>query len=64
MDRAQQRSPWGWVPTLYFNQGIPYFVVMALSTAMYKDLGISNTEMAFYTGWLYLPWVIKPLWSP
>ncbi|KRB97179.1 MFS transporter [Duganella sp. Root198D2] len=64
MDRAQQRSPWGWVPTLYFNQGIPYFAVMALTTAMYKDLGISNADMAYYTAWLYLPWVIKPLWSP
>lgn len=64
MERVQQRSPWGWVPSLYFNQGIPYFAVTALSTAMYKDLGISNADMAFYTGWLYLPWVIKPLWSP
>ena len=58
------KSPWGWIPSLYFAQGIPYAVVMALSVVMYKDMGISNTEIAFYTSWLYLPWVIKPLWSP
>ncbi|MBA5604762.1 MFS transporter [Duganella sp. FT3S] len=60
----EQRSPWWWVPTLYFGQGIPYVVVMTLSVVMYKNLGVSNTDIALYTGWLYLPWVIKPLWSP
>ena len=39
-------------------------VVMALSTIMYTNMGLSNTELALYTSWLYLPWVIKPLWSP
>ncbi|WP_295997710.1 MFS transporter [Rugamonas sp.] len=58
------RKPWAWVPTLYFGQGLPYVVVMTLSVVMYKNLGISNTDIALYTGWLYLPWVIKPLWSP
>src|SRR5512133_4086203 len=58
------RNPWAWIPTLYFAQGIPYVVVMTLSTVMYKRLGISNTDIALYTSWLYLPWVIKPLWSP
>jgi PAT family beta-lactamase induction signal transducer AmpG len=57
-------NPWGWVPTLYFGQGIPYVVVMTLSVVLYKNLGLSNTEIALYTSWLYLPWVIKPLWSP
>src|SRR5471032_95683 len=64
MQQTQQRSPWAWIPKLYFSQAIPYVVVMILSTVMYKNLGISNTDMALYTGWLYLPWVIKPLWSP
>ncbi|KQV50489.1 MFS transporter [Pelomonas sp. Root1217] len=59
-----QRSPWAWVPTLYFAQGIPYVMVVVLSTTIYKNLGISNTEAAFFTSWIYLPWVIKPLWSP
>jgi PAT family beta-lactamase induction signal transducer AmpG len=57
-------SPWRWVPTLYFSQGLPYVVVMTLAVVLYKNLGISNTEIALYTSWLYLPWVIKPLWSP
>ena len=64
MDSPQQTSPWAWIPSLYFAQAIPYVVVMVLSTVMYKNLGMSNADMALYTGWLYLPWVIKPLWSP
>jgi PAT family beta-lactamase induction signal transducer AmpG len=55
---------WRWVPTLYFCEGIPYVVAISVSVIMYKSLGISNTAIAFYTSWLYLPWVIKPLWSP
>lgn len=58
------RSAWWWIPSLYFGQGIPYVVVMSLSVIMYKNLNISNTDIALYTSWLYLPWVIKPLWSP
>lgn len=58
------RNPWSWIPTLYFTQGIPYTIVMAVSVIMYKRFGLSNTDIAFYTSWLYLPWVIKPLWSP
>ena len=58
------RSAWWWIPTLYFGQGVPYVVVMTLSVIMYKNLDISNTDIALYTSWLYLPWVIKPLWSP
>ncbi|AOS44092.1 muropeptide transporter [Lacunisphaera limnophila] len=57
-------QPWRWIPSLYFAQGIPYVVVMTLSVVMYKNLGVSNTAIALYTSWLYLPWVIKPLWSP
>ncbi|HCM20362.1 MAG TPA: MFS transporter, partial [Porphyromonadaceae bacterium] len=58
------RNPWAWIPTLYFAEGIPYVVVMTVSVIMYKRLGISNTDIALYTGLLYLPWVIKPFWSP
>ena len=57
-------NPWWWVPSLYFSEGIPYVIVMTMSVVMYKRLGISNTDIALYTSWLYLPWVIKPLWSP
>ena len=59
-----KRNPWTWVPSLYFAEGIPYVIVMVVSVIMYKRLGISNTDIALYTSWLYLPWVIKPLWSP
>jgi len=57
-------SPWAWIPSLYFAQGLPYVAVMTISVIMYKRLGISNTDIALYTSWLYLPWVIKPFWSP
>lgn len=60
----KRTSPWAWIPTLYFAQGLPYVAVMTISVIMYKRLGISNADLAFYTGWLSLPWVIKPLWSP
>lgn len=59
-----RRSPWSWIPTLYIAEGLPYFAVNTLTVLMYTNLGMSKTEMAFYTGWLYLPWVIKPFWSP
>ena len=62
--KSKSRSPWAWIPTLYFAQGIPYVVAMTVAVIMYKRLGISNTEIALYTSWLYLPWVIKPFWSP
>ncbi len=63
-NQSKKRSPWAWIPTLYFAQGLPYVAVMTISVIMYKRLGISNTDIALYTGWLYLPWVIKPFWSP
>ena len=59
-----KKSPWAWVPTLYFAEGLPYVAVMTISLIMYKRLGLSNAEITLYTSWLYLPWVIKPLWSP
>ena len=58
------RRLWAWIPTLYVAEGLPYVVVMTVSVIMYKGFGISNADIALYTSWLYLPWVIKPLWSP
>ena len=58
------RNPWTWIPSLYFAQGLPYVVAMTVVVIMYKRLGISNTDISLYTSWLYLPWVIKPFWSP
>lgn len=62
--QAQQRNPWLWIPSLYYAQGIPFVVVMMVSVILYKRLGISNADIALYTSWLYLPWVVKPFWSP
>lgn len=59
-----RRSPWTWIPSLYFAEGLPYVLVMTVSVIMYKRMDISNAEIALYTSWLYLPWVVKPLWSP
>jgi PAT family beta-lactamase induction signal transducer AmpG len=64
MAENKSRNAWLWVPSLYFAQGVPYVIVMTMSVVMYKRLGLSNTDIALYTSWLYLPWVIKPLWSP
>lgn len=63
-NKPEKRNTWAWVPSLYFAEGIPYVIVMTLSVIFYKRMGISNTDIALYTSWLYLPWVIKPLWSP
>jgi PAT family beta-lactamase induction signal transducer AmpG len=57
-------STWLWVPSLYFAEGVPYVVVMTVAVVMFKRLGVGNTEIALYTSWLYLPYAIKPLWSP
>ena len=57
-------TPWWWIPTLYFAEGIPYFVVNNISVVMFNNMGMSKGDMAMYTSLLYLPWVIKPLWSP
>lgn len=62
--KATCRNPWLWVCSLYLAEGIPNVVVSGVAVIMYKDLGISNTDITLYTFWLYLPWVIKPLWSP
>ena len=64
MRRDAKPSPWAWIPTLYFAEGLPYVAVMTIAVIMYKRLGLSNTDIALYTSWLYLPWVIKPFWSP
>jgi len=61
---AGNKSPWGWVPTLYLAEGLPYALALAVSVVFYKNLGVSNADISFYTGLLYLPWVLKPLWSP
>ena len=60
----KQRNPWAWIPTLYFAEGLPNIIVTGLSVVMYMQMGLTDAEVGLYTGWLALPWVIKPLWSP
>ncbi len=60
----KDKRAWLWVPTLYFTQGLPYVLVVTVSVILYKNLGVSNADIGLYTSWLYLPWVLKPLWSP
>jgi MFS transporter, PAT family, beta-lactamase induction signal transducer AmpG len=61
---TRPRNPWAWIPTLYLAEGIPYALITGVSIALYKDLGVNNKDIAFYTSWLALPWVLKPFWSP
>src|SRR5262249_41426622 len=58
------RNPWAWIPTLYLAEGFPNAIATTVALILYQELGISNGEITFYTGLFYLPWVIKPLWSP
>lgn len=64
MKKEGRQSPWTWIPTLYFAEGLPYIAVMSVAVIMFKRFGMSNTDIAFYTSSLYLPWTIKFFWSP
>ena len=59
-----KKNPWFYIPTLYLAEGFPYIVINTVSTVLYADLGFSNEKIAFWTGWLYLPWILKMFWSP
>jgi PAT family beta-lactamase induction signal transducer AmpG len=60
----KENKPWYWIPFLNFASGFPYAIIISVSVIMYKNLGIANEDIGVYTSLLYLPWVIKPLWSP
>lgn len=64
MNKSLKNNPWYWVPSLYLTEGIPYALIITVSVIMYKKLGVDNADIGLYTSFLYLPWVIKPLWSP
>ncbi|WP_296700958.1 MFS transporter [Algoriphagus sp.] len=64
MTKKTQKNPWLWIPSLYMTEGIPYIIIIVVSVIMYKKLGVSNSDIGLYTSLLYLPWVIKPIWSP
>lgn len=56
--------PIAWVPTLYFAMGMPFVVLNMVCALMYKGMGVSDTQIAFWTSLIMLPWTLKPLWSP
>ena len=64
MTQNSLKTPWNWVPSLYLTESMPYVVIITVSVIMYKNLGVSNADIGLYTSFLYLPWVIKPIWSP
>src|SRR5512145_483871 len=64
MAKPENRTPWAFVPTLYFAEGLPYVLINTVSVILYKKMGIDNARIAFWTSWLYLPWVIKMFWGP
>jgi MFS transporter, PAT family, beta-lactamase induction signal transducer AmpG len=64
MSKTLKNNPWYWIPPLYLTEGIPYVLIITVSVIMYKKLGVDNSDIGLYTSFLYLPWVIKPLWSP
>jgi MFS transporter, PAT family, beta-lactamase induction signal transducer AmpG len=58
------RTPWAFLPTLYFAEGLPYVLINTVSVILYKRMGVDNAHIAFWTSWLYLPWVVKMFWGP
>ena len=64
MKSLKSINPWLWVPTLYFLEGIPYFLVNNISMVMFNQMGVPNGEMSFFTTLLYFPWALKFLWAP
>jgi len=64
VSKEKSINPIAWVPTAYFAMGLPFIAVNLVSTFMFKDLGISDTQIAFWTSVIMLPWTLKFLWSP
>lgn len=60
----QTKKPYSWVPSLYLGEALPFSAVMLISVIMFKEFGLSDGQITVYTGWMGLPWVIKPIWSP
>ena len=64
LNMSDNKKGYWWVPSLYLGEALPFSAVMLISVIMFKEFGLSDQEITLYTGWLGLPWVIKPLWSP
>ncbi len=62
--KSKSISPWFYIPSLYFAEGMPYMIINAVSVVFYKNLGIDNAQIAFWTSIINLPWVVKMFWGP
>ena len=60
----ENTSPARWVPTLYFAEGLPFVAIAMVSALMYKNMGVSDAQIAFWTSLVMLPWTLKPVWGP
>ena len=63
-DRPDSVRPARWVPTVYFAEGLPFVAIGTVSVLMYKSMGLSDTQIAFWTTLVMWPWTLKPLWGP
>ncbi len=61
---TSNRSPIFWIPSTWFAMGLPFVALSTSSSIMYKNMGISDSQIAFWTSIIMLPWSIKPLWGP
>ncbi len=64
LKRTGANNPWQWIPSLYLIEGLPNAIVVTVAVVLFKNLGLDNSRVALYTSLMYLPWVIKPFWSP
>jgi PAT family beta-lactamase induction signal transducer AmpG len=64
MKELIRKYPLTWISTVYFAMGLPFVALAQASSLMYKNLGISDTQIALWTSLIMIPWTFKPLWSP
>ncbi|MCX7875265.1 MAG: MFS transporter [Melioribacteraceae bacterium] len=63
-EEKKSKSGWLWIPTLYISESIAFIIITVISVLMYQNLGVNYSDSILYTSFLYIPWLIKPLWSP
>jgi PAT family beta-lactamase induction signal transducer AmpG len=61
---SKSKNPVFWVPSVYFAMGLPFVAIASASSLMFKNLGISDSQIAFWTSLIMIPWTLKPVWSP
>ena len=64
LNAIHKKNPLKWIPSTWFAMGLPFVALSTASAIMYKNFGISDTSIAFWTSLIMLPWTLKPLWGP